>query len=465
MTTNMHNTNSLSQKKCRNNRNFIALLALGIFCAKAILASLYMASTNEILFQSPDDQAPLDTIQKIEKKQEVSEILTNHLLLDVSLNDLQLSVVNDSNQETEDLSRNSVWFETVGLSQEEVPCSVADHFRYEGIRLDDDMAATNSFLFTEFSKYSSIKSQEGEQDCDSNAIGQVIVARHGASEQNLMDFAESPSDTIQQYQIAEWGKSGFYFLHEQSQEEQRDLALFWGKQRQEAYGIMNAFGLMYWEHENNQKQGIERYAPKSAWIHADAFYPPCLPIENVHYKIPWTEGLRNKTILIVHPFIDTIKQQIPRLSEIWSKANASGAPSSCMPIDTMDQVKFVRAQLPVTNPTKSWVEVFNEMKQEITDVGHFDLAMVSCGGFGLPLLGHIASLPHKPSGIYLGGALQLYFGIHGSRWYSNGGWYAQWQESYTDAWTWPLDSDVSFSTVGGLENAAYVKPGQARGDE
>jgi hypothetical protein len=461
-------------KGTKNTSSLIGLIVLGIICTKTFITSLYQTTALNFLTVAVFDQ-PSDSVVNDAKKDRENLLTINVLSESSVIKQNPSSTIRHEKEHNakEVVSSNNIHFDSPENltnnhsniqekeSKKEEPCVVADHFRYEGVRLESDRWATNQFLFTEFSKYSSIKSHDGKHDCNSYPVGQVIVARHGASEQSVLDFAESPADTVQPYLIAEWGKSGFYFLDEQSQDEQRNLALFWGKQRQEAYGSMNVFGVMHWSYENNQIRDVEKYAPKSAWVHADAFYPPCLKLDNVIYDIPWTEGLRNKTILIVHPFIDTIKEQIPKLLKIWSKVNATGAPSSCMPIDTIDQVKFVRTQLPLTNPTKSWIDVFNGMKQEIIDVGHFDVALVSCGGFGLPLLAHISTLPHKPSGIYLGGALQLFFGIHGARWYSNGDWYQQWQESYTDAWTWPLDSDVSFSTVGQLESAAYVKPGQA----
>jgi hypothetical protein len=93
-------------------------------------------------------------------------------------------------------------------------------------------------------------------------------------------------------------------------------------------------------------------------------------------------------------------------------------------------------------------------------VGHFDVALLGCGGFGMPLLAYIKSLPHKPSGIYIGGALQLFFGIHGARWFQNDAGYRMWKPLYSEAWSWPFESDVSFSTVGLIEGASYVKPGQ-----
>jgi hypothetical protein len=45
----------------------------------------------------------------------------------------------------------------------------------------------------------------------------------------------------------------------------------------------------------------------------------------------------------------------------------------------------------------------------------FDIALLGCGGYGLPLCNFIKT-KLKKSAIYIGGGLQLLFGISGSRW-------------------------------------------------
>lgn len=54
------------------------------------------------------------------------------------------------------------------------------------------------------------------------------------------------------------------------------------------------------------------------------------------------------------------------------------------------------------------------MKNDISSLD-FDVALVSCGAYGLPLVNHIKNKLCK-TGIYVGGALQLFFGIKGRRW-------------------------------------------------
>ena len=45
----------------------------------------------------------------------------------------------------------------------------------------------------------------------------------------------------------------------------------------------------------------------------------------------------------------------------------------------------------------------------------FDIALLGCGGYGLPLCNFIYDKLGK-SAIYVGGAIQLLFGVYGNRW-------------------------------------------------
>ena len=51
----------------------------------------------------------------------------------------------------------------------------------------------------------------------------------------------------------------------------------------------------------------------------------------------------------------------------------------------------------------------------------FDIALVGCGGYGLPICNYILK-NLKKSAIYVGGGLQLLFGIMGKRWETSPYW-------------------------------------------
>ena len=51
----------------------------------------------------------------------------------------------------------------------------------------------------------------------------------------------------------------------------------------------------------------------------------------------------------------------------------------------------------------------------------FDIALLGCGGYGLPLCNFIKMDMNK-SAIYIGGGLQLLFGVMGRRWENRDDW-------------------------------------------
>ena len=79
------------------------------------------------------------------------------------------------------------------------------------------------------------------------------------------------------------------------------------------------------------------------------------------------------------------------------------------------------------------------MKKELSELSQtfdFDIALVSCGGFGMILSDYIYS-KMKKSVLYVGGGLQLYFGIKGNRWNSH----PIISKLFNDKWTNVLEED------------------------
>ena len=68
-------------------------------------------------------------------------------------------------------------------------------------------------------------------------------------------------------------------------------------------------------------------------------------------------------------------------------------------------------------PHLSWKESLSVMKSDIEALD-FDIALLGCGTYGLPLVDFIRNKLNK-SAIYIGGSLQILFGIKGKRWDSH----------------------------------------------
>lgn len=130
--------------------------------------------------------------------------------------------------------------------------------------------------------------------------------------------------------------------------------------------------------------------------------------------IPWTKALEGKCVLIVHPFADTIKQQI-RLggNKLFPKC------PSILPNTHYEVIPAVQTLGSSSEQFKDWFEALQYMEDEI-DSHDYDICLLGCGAYGFPLAAHC-----KKSGkqaIHLGGSLQLMYGIIGKRWETDPGY-------------------------------------------
>lgn len=123
------------------------------------------------------------------------------------------------------------------------------------------------------------------------------------------------------------------------------------------------------------------------------------------YNEPWTLALKGKRILVISPFIESMKEKLDIRKEIYG-------------IDLFPECKFIFMKPPVTNgmnESEEFIEELNEVIKQIEEIKEsFDIALVSCGGYGNLMCNRIYEM--GKSAIYVGGVLQMYFGIYGNRW-------------------------------------------------
>ena len=120
---------------------------------------------------------------------------------------------------------------------------------------------------------------------------------------------------------------------------------------------------------------------------------------------PWTLALKGKRILIISSFVDSIKDKIAIREKIYG-------------IDLFPECEFVFLRPPQThggNEARDFLVEMTEFVNKIKDIKDtFDVALCSCGGYGNPVVAEIHRM--GKSAIYVGGVLQMYFGIYGQRW-------------------------------------------------
>lgn len=125
------------------------------------------------------------------------------------------------------------------------------------------------------------------------------------------------------------------------------------------------------------------------------------------HSLPWTSALANKKVLVVHPFAETIRMQYQE------KRNLIFENSLTLPqFKSLCVVKAVQSI--AGNPVgfDSWFDALEYMKAEI-DKCDYDIALLGCGAYGMPLAAHVKRTGKKA--VHMGGVLQFLFGIKGKR--------------------------------------------------
>ncbi len=125
---------------------------------------------------------------------------------------------------------------------------------------------------------------------------------------------------------------------------------------------------------------------------------------------PWFAALRNRRVLVVTPFVDTVRAQVDHLREIWTKKPDMAVPFELLTLRT----PFAAAIAP--SPYRHWQAGLDDLRRSM-DLLHFDVALIGAGAWSLPLAAHAKSSGRV--GIHLGGATQILFGVRGKRWDSN----------------------------------------------
>lgn len=135
-----------------------------------------------------------------------------------------------------------------------------------------------------------------------------------------------------------------------------------------------------------------------------------LSIEPWWSKTPWTRFLEGKKVLVVHPFAESIKAQYKKRKLLFDN------PDVLPEFASLKVIKAVQSLGGANNGFKDWFEALHFMEEQVDKVD-YDVALIGCGAYGMPLAAHCKYMGKKA--IHLGGALQLLFGIKGSRWESS----------------------------------------------
>ena len=149
-------------------------------------------------------------------------------------------------------------------------------------------------------------------------------------------------------------------------------------------------------------------------------------LESYYYSEPWSAYLQGKKVLVVHPFKESILSQLKKRELLFDN-------KSILPNCEIRVLKAVQS-ISGNSDFPDWIAALMNMKSEISKID-FDVAIIGCGAYGLPLAEYCKSLGKQA--IHMGGAVQILFGIKGKRWDDH----PFIGKLYNEHWVRPLESE------------------------
>lgn len=128
--------------------------------------------------------------------------------------------------------------------------------------------------------------------------------------------------------------------------------------------------------------------------------------EPYYFEKPWTRGLQGKKVVVIHPFARTIENQYGKRRQLFEN-------KEILPEFDLRCVKAVQTLAGNRCEHETWLDALEWMYRE-TMKEEFDVALLGCGAYGLPLAVKIKRAGKQA--VHVGGSLQLFFGIKGGRW-------------------------------------------------
>lgn len=140
------------------------------------------------------------------------------------------------------------------------------------------------------------------------------------------------------------------------------------------------------------------FSPR-ALLASDAILPPT-------FVCQWMRALEGKKVLVIHPFAPLIEEQYKKRKKLFKDPWV-------LPDFKLSTYKAVQS-MGGCSQYPSWVKALEKMESDIAEMD-FDISLIGCGAYGMPLGAFIKEKLCKQA-LHVGGQLQLLFGIKGRRW-------------------------------------------------
>lgn len=156
-------------------------------------------------------------------------------------------------------------------------------------------------------------------------------------------------------------------------------------------------------------------------------------LEPYYFEKPWSRGLKQKKVLVIHPFIDSIKSQYLKRKKIYTR-------KEILPeFESLECIKAVQSIAGQKTEYRDWFEALESMQNKISKCD-FDVAIIGAGAYSLPLAAYVKKIGKQS--IQMSGATQILFGIKGKRWDNH----PVISKFYNDDWVRPLQSEKPLKT-------------------
>jgi hypothetical protein len=176
---------------------------------------------------------------------------------------------------------------------------------------------------------------------------------------------------------------------------------------------------------NSRSQGNSNVAELSVRMIATPHIPK-ITKEQFEPYLPWC--IKGKKILVIHPFIQTFKDQLSRMNLIF--------PSNTWFKDCTFEFLVPPVTLAGNHCNKDWQTHYHDFLKTLNNHKDFDIALVAAGGYSMLIANHIYKVMGK-SVMHVGAPLQLYFGVGGRRWFND----RHVMQMVTEHWTRPQKED------------------------
>ncbi len=150
-------------------------------------------------------------------------------------------------------------------------------------------------------------------------------------------------------------------------------------------------------------------------------------LEPYYHDEPWSIALKGKRVLVVHPFEKSIQKQYEKRPLIFAN-------NDVLPEFDLYTLKAIQTIAGERSGFNDWFDALDSMCNAISGIS-FDVALIGCGAYGLPLAAHVKRMGKKA--VHIGGALQILFGIKGGRWESY-----EISKLFNEYWVRPLEEET-----------------------